>query len=212
MRALLVALVGLAIATPAAADDMMFKYDRSKAEVLAPFDGFAHWQLLARCSGLMRARVDFDSGRSRRSEQAEAGSDYFRKAAVERYMADRGADKAKASAVVKVYEDSQKKQFDEAVSKNAATTGRSPANMFMTECSEVAAVLSPPAPPPPRQFAKNDRTGGKVICEDSEPTGSRLARRICRTVAEKEEDEKSGRETTKRIQELGGCRLAHGCQ
>ena len=51
MRGVVVGLMALAIGQPAMATDLIYHHDKGKPEVLAPYDGFAHWQLEAYCSG-----------------------------------------------------------------------------------------------------------------------------------------------------------------
>jgi hypothetical protein len=210
MRKAALALAVLSIGQPALATDLIYQHDKGKPEVLAPYNGFAHWQLEAYCSGMMKARLDYDRQRGRKFGPAEAGATYFETEAVARYIADRGADKAKAQAVVTYYEDQAKAQFRDQVAQTPGDTGRTPANMRMTECAAIAAALSPPAAVPPKLLAA-DPMQQKVVCEEVRQTGSNRVKRICRTQAEADQIARESRDTTQRIQELGGCRNGGGC-
>lgn len=211
MRGFAVGLAVLALGQQAAAADLMYHYNKGAPEVLAPYDGFAHWQLQARCSGMMKARAAYDASRGRKPDQALAGASYFADAATSRYIADRSVEEAKARAVVGYYEDKATTEFNEKVGKRGGDAGRTPANMIMTECAAVASALSPPAGAPPVLLAA-DPQKERMICEVYEPTGSRLAKRICRTKAEIDQMAREARDNTARIQELGGCRDGRGCQ
>jgi hypothetical protein len=210
MRGVAMGLMVLAMAQPAMAADLIYHHSKGAPEVLAPYDGFAHWQLEAYCSGLMKARIDYDRLRGRKFAPAEAGASYFGSEAVDRYIADRGVDREKATAVVTYYEDLAKAQFRAQVADMPGDTGRTPANMRMTECAAVAAALSPPAGVPP-QLIEADLGKQKVVCESIAMPGSHRMKRICRTKEDAEQEAREGRDTTERVQELGGCRVTGGC-
>ena len=205
----LTAALGLALAPAAAAATDLVYIHRNGPEVLAPFHGFAHWQLQARCSGLMKAQAE-RSGRGERGVRARTAADYFEQEAVKRYMADRGVDQAKAQAVVAYYEATAREEFEEQAGKRGIGAGRTPATLYLSECAAFAELSSPPAATPPRVFLTDTQDEG-VVCENTAQVGSRMAKRTCRVKRQASDESKDARDTTRRIQDMGGCRSSNVC-
>ncbi|WP_269713785.1 hypothetical protein [Caulobacter sp. NIBR2454] len=211
MRALaaIAALSVLAVAGQASADDLVYKHRRGN-ETLAPYDGFALWQIQARCAGLMDGLAAFDAARSRSTEKSAAAAQYFHAESVRRYRLDRKVGTSEADAALASYIALGRKTFDDAVAERAASTGRSPANMYLSECATVGQEFSPPMAEPPKILI-SDNAGDQVVCKKVEQVGSRMGKRVCKTRQDMLEEERETKEIQRRMIELGGCRNANGC-
>lgn len=210
MRGLAVVFAVLATGQPALAEDLIYHQTKASPEVLAPYDGFAHWQLQARCSGLMKARAAYDEGQGRKPDKAQAGARYFEAEALARYIADRGADREKAQAVVTYYEDAAKTQFQETVRRSPGVSGHAPAKVMVDECLAVAAALSPPGSPPPKGLM-DDPQKDQIVCQSVMPTGSRMPKRVCRIKGDAEQEAREARATAEEAQRMSGCTVTGGC-
>jgi hypothetical protein len=205
MRLLLTcAALSALIAGPVSSADLIYSKDKGP-EVLAPYDGYAHWQIQARCSGLIKAHAEFDEQRGHNAEQSRAAAAYFETEAVKRYIADRGVDEGKARAVVSHYEAASRRQWEEQVGQYKASTGRTPANMFVSECAAFSLASSPPAATPPKILIA-DNAGERVVCERVQVVGSRMPKRVCKVKSDAEEDTREAQDMTRRLQEFSGCR------
>jgi hypothetical protein len=212
MRALaaVVAVSAFALAGQASAADLVYKHKKGP-ETLAPYDGFALWQIQARCAGLMDGLNAFEAARSRSTDKSAAAAQYFHTESLRRYMADRGVGEERAKTDLASYITLGRTTFDEAIEKRgAATGGRTPANMYFNECATVSEHFSPPAGAPPKILLA-DMSGQEIVCKKVEQVGSRMGKRVCKTKEDMAEEERETKEIQRRMIELGGCRKADGC-
>ncbi len=74
---------------------------------------------------------------------------------------------------------------------------------FVFICSSAIAGSQPP-PPQQRQDAPADRAAQRVICQDEEVTGSRVAsQRVCMTADQWKQHQQDARDVTDEQQRLG---------
>ncbi len=207
MRALaaIAAVSAFAFAGQASAADLVYKHKKGP-EALAPYDGFALWQIQARCAGLMDGLTAFEAARSRSTERSAAAASYFHLEAVKRYMVDRGVKSDQARSDLASYVTLGRTTFDEAIAaRGAVTGGRTPANMYLNECATVGEHFSPPSSAPPKILLA-DMSGQEIVCKRVEQVGSRMGKRICKTREDMAEEERETKEIQRRMIELGGCR------
>ncbi|MDG2523520.1 hypothetical protein P7B02_18485 [Caulobacter segnis] len=213
MRALaaIAAVSVLAVASQASANDLVYKHLKGP-EALAPYDGFALWQIQARCAGLMEGLTALETSRSRSTERSAAAAKYFHTESVKRYMIDRGVKAAQARDDLASYVALGRTTFEEAVAdRGGVTGGRTPANMYLNECAAVGEHFSPPSGVPPK-ILLSDMSGQEIVCKKVEQVGSRMGKRVCKTREDMAEEERETKEIQRRMIELGGCRTGgQGC-
>lgn len=210
MRIFAVGAMVAMLAQPAMASELVYRHAKDAPDILQPFNGLPQWQVHARCSGMLSARADYDRSRKRKATRAEAGSAYFHAQALKRLAADRNTDPQTTQAAVATLESEARAVFEKQAAETPPGTGKSPADLRVSECAAFAVTLSPPADTPPIELAE---FAGKdvVTCKTVTPTGSHFGERVCMRKADADRLRERSQDAITRQQTLGACTDAGSC-